>query len=110
MSISTIPVRRLGRARLDAIETRRDAGFATILNGESTMKVMVIIKSDENSEAGIMPDEKILSEMGAYNEQLVNAGIMKAGEGLHPSSRGKRVRFTGAQRSVIDGPFTEAKE
>ncbi len=74
------------------------------------MRVMVLIKADENSEAGIMPDERMLSEMGAYNEQLVNAGIMKAGEGLHPSSRGKRIRFSGSQRTVIDGPFTEAKE
>lgn len=74
------------------------------------MRVMVLIKADENSEAGIMPDERMLSEMGAYNEQLVNAGIMKAGEGLHPSSKGKRVRFSGSQRTVIDGPFTEAKE
>ena len=74
------------------------------------MKVMVLIKADENSEAGIMPDERLLTEMGAYNEQLVNAGIMRAGDGLHPSSRGKRVRFSGSQRTVIDGPFTEAKE
>jgi hypothetical protein len=74
------------------------------------MKVMVLIKADENSEAGIMPDERLLTEMGAFNEQLVNAGIMKAGDGLHPSSRGKRVRFNGSERTVIDGPFTEAKE
>jgi hypothetical protein len=74
------------------------------------MKVMVLIKADENSEAGIMPDERLLTEMGAFNEQLVNAGIMKAGDGLHPSSRGKRVRFKGSERTVIDGPFTEAKE
>lgn len=74
------------------------------------MRVMVLIKADENSEAGNLPDERMLSEMGAYNEQLVNAGIMKAGEGLHPSSKAKRVRFTGTQRAVIDGPFTEAKE
>jgi hypothetical protein len=74
------------------------------------MRVMVLIKADDNSEAGTMPDERMLTEMGAYNEQLVNAGIMKAGEGLHPSSRGKRVRFSGSQRTVVDGPFTEAKE
>lgn len=74
------------------------------------MRVMVLIKADGNSEAGLMPDERLLTEMGAYNEQLVEAGIMRAGDGLHPSSKGKRVRFTGSQRAVIDGPFTETKE
>ena len=74
------------------------------------MKVMVVVKADANSEAGQMPDEKVLTEMGAYNEELSKAGIMLAGEGLHPTSRGKRVRFDGAQRTVVDGPFTEAKE
>ena len=69
------------------------------------MRVMVIVKADENSEAGVMPDEKLLAAMGAYNEQLVKAGVMEAGEGLHPSSKGKRVRFSGAKRTVIDGPF-----
>jgi hypothetical protein len=71
---------------------------------------MVIIKANEQSEAGQMPTEKILTEMGKYNEELVKAGIMKSGEGLHPSSRGKRVRFSGSNRTVIDGPFAEAKE
>ena len=74
------------------------------------MRVMVLIKADEKSEAGIMPDEKLLMEMGAFNEELVNAGVMVAGEGLHPSSRGKRVRVSGDQRTVIDGPFSESKE
>jgi hypothetical protein len=74
------------------------------------MRVMVIIKADKNSEAGILPDEKLLTEMGKYNEELVKAGIMKAGEGLHPSSRGVRVRFAGKNRTVFDGPFTETKE
>ncbi|HJZ75917.1 MAG TPA: YciI family protein [Vicinamibacterales bacterium] len=74
------------------------------------MRVMVIVKANEESEAGQMPDEKILAAMGKYNEQLVNAGVMKAGEGLHPSSKGKRVRFSGANRTVIDGPFAETKE
>jgi len=74
------------------------------------MRVMVIVKASKESEAGQMPDEKILTDMGKYNEQLVNAGIMKAGEGLHPSSKGKRVRFSGNERTVIDGPFTETKE
>lgn len=74
------------------------------------MRVMVLIKADANSEAGILPDEKLLTDMGKYNEELVKAGVMLAGEGLHPSSRGKRVRLSGDQRTVIDGPFTEAKE
>ena len=74
------------------------------------MRVMVIVKASKESEAGQMPSEKILAEMGKYNEELVKAGIMKAGDGLQPSSKGKRVRFSGAQRTVIDGPFAETKE
>ena len=74
------------------------------------MRVMVIVKANKESEAGQMPDEKILTDMGKYNEELVKAGIMKAGDGLHPSSKGKRVRFSGSERTVIDGPFTETKE
>ncbi|HEX9009815.1 MAG TPA: YciI family protein [Holophagaceae bacterium] len=74
------------------------------------MRVMVLVKASRDSEAGVLPDEKLLSAMGQYNEALVKAGIMLAGEGLHPSSRGARVRFSGAQRAVIDGPFTETKE
>ncbi len=74
------------------------------------MRVMVIVKADKNSEAGEMPDEKLLTDMGKFNEELVKAGIMLAGEGLHPSSRGARVRFSGAKRTVIDGPFAETKE
>lgn len=74
------------------------------------MRFMVIVKADKNSEAGVMPDEKLLTEMGKYNEELVKAGIMLAGEGLHPSSKGARVKFSGAKRTVIDGPFPETKE
>lgn len=74
------------------------------------MRVMVIVKATKASEAGVMPDERLLTEMGKYNEELARAGVILAGEGLHPSSRGKRVRFAGAQRTVIDGPFTETKE
>ncbi len=74
------------------------------------MRVMVIIKADKDTEAGILPDEKLLNEMGQFNEELVKAGVMLAGEGLHPSSKGKRVRFSGANRTVIDGPFAETKE
>jgi hypothetical protein len=71
---------------------------------------MVIVKATKESEAGVMPSEQMLAEMGKYNEELANAGVMLAGEGLHPSSRGKRVRFSGRQRTVVDGPFAETKE
>ena len=74
------------------------------------MRVMVIIKANERSEAGVMPTEELLIEMGKYNEELIKAGVMLAGEGLHPSSNGKRVRFSGAERTVTDGPFAETKE
>ena len=74
------------------------------------MRFMVIVKADKNSEAGIMPSTELLEAMGNYNEELVKAGIMLAGEGLHPSSKGARVRFAGKQRTVIDGPFAETKE
>ncbi|MDX6553941.1 MAG: hypothetical protein QOD86_136 [Miltoncostaeaceae bacterium] len=74
------------------------------------MRFMVIVKASPESEAGGMPTEAQLAEMGRYNEELVKAGVMLAGEGLHPSSRGARVRFDGSRRTVIDGPFTEAKE
>ncbi len=74
------------------------------------MKVMVIVKASKDSEAGIMPSQELLTAMMKYNEELVQAGIMQAGEGLHPSSRGKRIRFEGDHRLVIDGPFAETKE
>jgi hypothetical protein len=74
------------------------------------MKVMVIVKATQDSEAGILPSEQLLTEMGKYNEELVKAGIMLAGEGLKPSSEGARVRFSGKDRTVIDGPFAETKE
>ena len=74
------------------------------------MRFMILIKADKNSEAGVMPSEKLLAEMGTFNEELVKAGIMLAGEGLHPSSKGARVKFSGAKRMVTDGPFAETKE
>ena len=74
------------------------------------MRFMILVKADKNSEAGALPDKKLLTEMGKYNEELVNAGVMLAGEGLHPSSKGARVRFSGEKRTVIDGPFAETKE
>src|SRR3546814_498988 len=80
-------------------ETRRD-----------DMRVMVMVKATEQSEAGVMPSEQLLADMGRFNEDLVKAGVMLAGEGLHPSSRGARVRFSGKDRSVVDGPFAETKE
>ena len=74
------------------------------------MRVMVLMKASEDSEAGVMPSTELLTEMGQYNEELVKAGVMLAGEGLHPSSKGARVRFSGRETTVIDGPFTESKE
>jgi hypothetical protein len=74
------------------------------------MKVMVIVKASKNSEAGVLPGTDLLEKMGKFNEELVKAGVMLAGEGVQPSSRGKRVRFSGSKRTVIDGPFSETKE
>jgi hypothetical protein len=74
------------------------------------MRFMILLKADKTTEAGALPDEQLLAEMGRYNEELVKAGVMLAGEGLHPSSKGARVRFSGASRTVIDGPFAESKE
>ena len=74
------------------------------------MRVMVIVKADANSESGVLPSQELLVEMGKYNEELVKAGVMLAGEGLHPSAKGVRVAFEGGERRVIDGPFAETKE
>ena len=74
------------------------------------MRFMVIVKASKESEGGIMPDRKLLTEMGRYNEELSKAGVFLAGEGLHPTSKGKRVKFSGTQKTVIDGPFAETKE
>ena len=74
------------------------------------MKFLVIVKANKDSEAGVMPSEKVLTDMGKFNEELVKAGVMLAGEGLHPTSKGKRVKFSGTKRTVIDGPFAETKE
>jgi len=74
------------------------------------MRFMVLVKATMDSEAGVMPSQQLLAEMGKFNEELVKAGVMLAGEGLHPSSKGARVRFSGSKRTVIDGPFTETKE
>jgi hypothetical protein len=77
---------------------------------ENQMRVMVIVKATKNSEAGVMPSEKLMTDMGNYNEELVKAGIMLAGDGLHPSVKGKRIKFSGSQRTIVDGPFAETKE
>jgi hypothetical protein len=74
------------------------------------MRFMILVKADGNTEAGVLPDEQLLTEMGKFNEELVKAGVMLAGEGLHPTSKGARVRFSGTRRTVVDGPFAEAKE
>ena len=74
------------------------------------MRFMILVKADKTTEAGVLPDEKLLAAMGKFNEELVNAGVMLAGEGLQPSSKGARVKFSGDKRTVIDGPFAETKE
>src|SRR5213593_3325810 len=78
--------------------------------GERTMRFMVLVKADKTTEAGVLPDQKLLTEMGRYNEELAKAGVLLAAEGLHPSSKGARVKFSGAKRVAIDGPFAETKE
>jgi hypothetical protein len=87
---------------------RPDRRFET--HKETTMRFMVLVKANKDSEAGVLPDEKILTAMGKFNEELVKAGVMLAGEGLQPSSKGARVRFEGNKKTVIDGPFAETKE
>jgi hypothetical protein len=77
---------------------------------EKTMRFMVMVRATKESDAGVMPEEKLLADMGRFNEELVKAGVMLAGEGLQPSSKGARVRFSGSNRTVIDGPFAETKE
>jgi hypothetical protein len=74
------------------------------------MRFMIMVKADKNTEAGVLPDEKLLTDMGKFNEELIKAGVMLAGDGLHPSSKGARVRFSGSKRTVVDGPFAESKE
>ena len=74
------------------------------------MRFMVLVKADKNSEAGVMPSEKLLADMSKYNEELMKAGVLLAGEGLHPSSKGARVKFSGAKRTVVDGPFPQTKD
>ncbi len=111
MSISSEVVRRPNRGGLHGSKSVRSRSTAAHSNqGETHMRFMVIVKANQDSESGKLPDAKILSEMGKFNEELVKAGVMLAGEGLHASSKGARVRFEGSKRSVIDGPFAETKE
>jgi hypothetical protein len=107
MSISSVNVRRLGEAGKNRQWNPR-LGYCK--RGDFDMRFMVMVKANAESEAGEMPSEQLLTEMGKYNEELVNAGIMLAGEGLHPSSKGARVKFSGKNRTVVDGPFAETKE
>jgi hypothetical protein len=90
-----------------ALAHNATAGFQI---GDFNMRVMVMVKATKSSEAGVMPSQELLAQMGKYNEELVKAGVMLAGEGLHPSSKGVRVRFAGDKRTVIEGPFAETKE
>jgi hypothetical protein len=100
MSISPRLVRRISKAD----------GAAVWIEGGKPMRVMVLVKATKDSEAGVMPSTELLAAMGQYNEELVKAGILLAGEGLHPSAKGKRVAFDGPSRTVIDGPFAETRE
>jgi hypothetical protein len=114
------PKKKIGRCRFGApvfdleVERRnpsqRSGASLKTHKGDTTMRFMVIVKATKNSEAGVMPSEKLLADMGKFNEELVKAGVMLAGEGLHPSSKGARVKFSGGKRTVIDGPFAETKE
>jgi hypothetical protein len=97
-------------ARIERRRSHRIIPPPDFLIGDTTMRFMVIVKASKESEAGELPSERLLTEMGKFNEELVKAGVMLAGEGLQPSSKGARVRFSGSKRTVIDGPFTETKE
>src|SRR5215510_11531518 len=109
-SISPTLVRLLSRARF-CESSRPEAQCVTGKHkGDMQMRCMILVRADEQSEAGVLPDQQILTEMGKYNAALAAAGVLLAAEGLHPSSKGARVRFSGSQRTVIDGPFAETKE
>jgi len=101
VSIPSTLIRRVSRGREPAL---------TPIPEDTTMRFMVIVKATPESEAGVLPTQQLLADMGKYNEELVKAGVMLAGEGLQPSSKGARVKFSGNKRTVIDGPFSETKE
>jgi hypothetical protein len=93
-----------------AVRRSFEAANMAALNRRTSMRVIVMVKATKNSEAGIMPSEELLTKMGKFNEELVRAGVLLAGDGLHPSRKGKRLRFSGGQKTVYDGPFAETKE
>ncbi len=95
---------------MDLHRKQRPEREAAQTKGASAMRIMVIVKATRGTEAGGMPSERLLADMGKFNEELLKAGVMVAGEGLHPSSRGKRVIFSGGKKTVVDGPFAETKE
>src|SRR6185437_6602813 len=103
----TTPVRRVSRTRLRDRSERAPIAGPT---GDSTMRIMVMVKSNAATEAGELPSTALLAAMGKFNEELVRAGVMLAGEGLQPSSKGARIKFSGGKRKVVDGPFAESKE
>jgi len=103
---------RTYREKASRVQQRQEAPQTTTINnkGVRRMRFMILLKADKNTEVGVMPSEKLLAEMGKYNEELVKAGVMLAGEGLHPSAKGARVQFSGGTCTVTDGPFPEVKE
>lgn len=107
MSIWRFTVRRPCET---VVRSEKRTGSLSVEREKTDMRVMIIIKATKDTEAGVMPSEQMLAEMGAYNEELAKAGIMLAGDGLHPTARGKRVVFSGSKRTVVDGPFAETKE
>jgi hypothetical protein len=111
-SISPLLIRRVSRGQVQPVETAGTYGSKSETTKEiNTMRFMVLIKADKKSEAGVLPTKELFTAMGKYNEELVNAGVLLAGEGLQPSSKGARVKFSaGKEPTVIDGPFAEAKE
>src|SRR5262245_20287457 len=98
------------RSRSPAFDWIAEGSPASRREGEMTMRFMILVKADKNSEAGVMPSRKLLADMGKYNEELVKAGVMLVGEGLHPSSKGARVKFSGDKRTLTNGPFAETKD
>jgi hypothetical protein len=109
LSICPVVVRRIVRAWVQTV-FRSPARLPTLLEGDTKMRFMVMVKASRDSEAGVMPSETLLAEMGKFNEELVKAGVLLAAEGLQPTSKGARVKFSGSKRSVVDGPFAESKE
>jgi hypothetical protein len=110
LSISPPPKRRESRAWVQPVETVWKPTSNQKPKGDMTMRFMVLVKANKSTEAGVLPSKELLEQMGNFNEELAKAGVLLAAEGLQPSSKGARVRFSGAKQTVIDGPFTEAKE